>query len=59
MKRGIIIFILTLLLFAMLGYIWLTQSGDTMLMKHWIELIMMEAFIQAILILLTGKRSGV
>jgi len=55
-SKMMIIGILATVLFAMMSYIWLEQKGDVMLMKHWMELIIMEAFIQQILFLLSGKK---
>jgi len=50
--------ILSVILLIIVIYIWLYQKNDTMLMKHWIELFVIEAFIQEILFLLRNPKKN-
>jgi hypothetical protein len=52
------ILLLSVILLIIVIYIWLYQKNDTMLMKHWIELFVIEAFIQEILFLLRNPKKN-
>lgn len=45
MKSKIVLTILLLTMVFMITYIWNTQKNDIMLMKHWIELIILETLV--------------
>jgi len=45
MKSKIVLVILLLTMITMITYIWNTQKNDAMLMKHWIELIILEILV--------------
>jgi hypothetical protein len=45
MKSKIVLTILLLTMVFMITYIWKNQKNDVMLMKHWIELIVLETLV--------------
>jgi hypothetical protein len=45
MKSKIVLSILLSTMVFMIVYIWKTQKNDIMLMKHWIELIILETLV--------------
>lgn len=44
-KLGLIIFILGVVIVALIHYFWVYQKNDVMLMKQWIELVILEALV--------------
>lgn len=45
MKSKMVLAVLLLTMTTMITYIWNTQKNDVMLMKHWIELIILEILV--------------
>lgn len=56
MKRYIILCILSYFLVVFVTYALCFQTNDSMLMKHWIELLIIEGFVQEIIYLLKNKK---
>lgn len=45
MKSKIVLTVLLVTMVTMITHIWNTQQNDTMTMKHWIELIVLETLV--------------
>ena len=56
MKNFIKLFTIVICLIIFTSYVLLYQSNDVMLMKHWIELIIIEGFVQEALYLLKNNK---
>jgi len=53
--KNIKIILLTLTLSIAFIWLWINQSNDIMLMKHWIEMLLLEAGIQGLLDLIKSQ----
>ena len=45
MKSKIVLIVMLIIMTSMITYIWNTQKNDVMVMKHWIELIILETLV--------------